>query len=65
MPGGRRAGRLTRRAAAAMGARVKVVEDDASIRRFVALALDELPPTLVECASLQPGPAALADWTAR
>ncbi|MCW5667205.1 MAG: response regulator [Piscinibacter sp.] len=44
-----------------MGARVVLVEDDASIRRFVALALEELPLTLVECASLQAGRAALAE----
>lgn len=44
-----------------MPARVVLVEDDASIRRFVALALEELPLTLRECATLQAGRAALAD----
>lgn len=44
-----------------MNARVVFVEDDASIRRFVGLALEDLPITLVECETLQAGRAALAD----
>ncbi len=36
----------------AVVARVRLVEDDASIRRFVTLALEELPVQLVTCNSL-------------
>lgn len=43
-----------------MAARVLLVEDDPTIRRFVSLALEELPITLVECVDLQAGRAALA-----
>lgn len=38
-----------------MTARVLLVEDDATIRRFFALAVEDLPLQLVECASLQEG----------
>lgn len=44
-----------------MAARVVLVEDDPTIRRFVSLALEELPITLVECVDLQAGRAALGE----
>lgn len=40
--------------------RVLLVEDDASIRRFFALALEDLPLQVVACAGLQEGLQALA-----
>jgi DNA-binding response OmpR family regulator len=40
--------------------RVLLVEDDTSIRRFVAMALEEMPITLVEAGSLAEAEAALA-----
>ncbi|MBX3604032.1 MAG: response regulator [Piscinibacter sp.] len=43
-----------------MAARVVLVEDDPTIRRFFALAVEELPLDLVECASLAQGREALA-----
>lgn len=43
-----------------MNRRVLLVEDDASIRRFVAMALEELPVDLVEAATLAEAHAALA-----
>jgi DNA-binding NarL/FixJ family response regulator len=42
-----------------MGARVLLVEDDATLRRFFALAVEDLSLELVECASLQEGRHAL------
>lgn len=41
------------------GARVLLVEDDASIRRYVRMALEELPLELVEAATLEQARAAL------
>ncbi len=41
--------------------RVMLVDDDASIRRFVALALDELDVTLIACASVAEALAALRE----
>lgn len=43
-----------------MKTKVLLVEDDVSIRRFVAMALEELPVELVEATSLAEGEAALA-----
>lgn len=45
---------------AAEPARVLLVEDDTSIRRFVAMALEELPVSLVEAGTLAEAEAALA-----
>lgn len=42
-----------------MTARVLLVEDDATLRRFFALAIEDLSLELVECASLQEGRRAL------
>ena len=41
--------------------RVLLVDDDASIRRFVALALEDLDVTLIACASVAEALAALCD----
>lgn len=51
--------------APAASPRVVLVDDDPAIRRLVALALEELPVTLVSCASVAEARAALAAAPAR